>query len=67
MVRLGKFDKEKGMFNKRTENTTTIFADLNSEALALSFDFLRKVLNKENIDDKELERIVKSGSFKKNI
>lgn len=65
MIKLGKFDKEKGVFNKRTKSTTTIFADLNREALALSIDFLRKVLNKKDIDDKELEKIVKSGSFKK--
>ena len=65
MLRLGTFDKETGMFNKRSRGTTSIFADLNREALAISIDYLRKILNKETIDDKTLEKLVKSGSFGK--
>ena len=66
MVKLGSFDKEKNTFNKRTENTTTIFPDLNREALALTYDYLNQSLNGNlNIDDEELEKLIKSESFKK--
>ena len=65
MLKLGTFDKEKGSFNKRSKTTTNIFADLNREALALSIDYMRKSLNKQNIDDKDLEKLLKDGSFGK--
>ena len=63
MLKLGSFDNEKGKYSKRTKTTVTKFADLNREALALSIDTLLKYLNKETIDDKELEKIIKTGSF----
>lgn len=63
MLKLGTYDKEKGEFHKRTKNTVEPFADLNREALAMSIDVIIKMLNKEEIDDKELEILVKTGSF----
>ena len=63
MLKLGSFDKEKGKYTKRSRHTVTKFADLNREALALSIDYLLKYLNKEEISDKELEGLVKNGSF----
>jgi len=65
MLKLGPYNKETGKFNKREDNTTGVFADLNREALAISIDYVRKMLNKEKIDDESLEKLVKSGSFKK--
>jgi len=65
MLKLGTYDKEKGEFHKRTRNTVEPFADLNREALAMSIDMMIKMLNKEEIDDKELEILVKTGSFQK--
>ena len=63
MLNLGYFDKEKSKFYKRTKGTVYPFCDLNREALAMSIDLLIKGLNKETIDDKDLEILVKSGSF----
>ena len=63
MLKLGNFNKETGKYSKRTKSTIAIFADLNREALALSIDTLLKYLNKKTISDKELETIVKTGSF----
>lgn len=65
MLKLGTFSKEKGMYNRRTKETVAPFADLNREALALSIDMITKNLNKESIDDEQLETLVKGGSFQK--
>lgn len=65
MLKLGSYDKEKASFNKRSKSTTSIFLDLNREALALSIDYIRKYLNKNEIDDKDLEKLLKDGSFGK--
>ena len=59
------YDKKNKTFSKRSKGTTSPFVDLNREALALSIDFLLKVLNKEEIDDKQLEVLVQGGSFGK--
>ena len=63
MLKLGSFDKEKGKYLKRTKHTVSKFADLNREALALSIDALLNFLNRKEISDKELEKLVKTGSF----
>ena len=65
MLRLGTFNKNTGKFNKREKNNTSVFADLNIEALRLSIELLRKYLNEEPINDKDLFNLVKTGSFKK--
>lgn len=65
MLSLGYFDKEKNKFYKRNKNTVYPFCDLNREALSMSIDLLIKNLNKKEIDDKDLEILVKSGSFQK--
>ena len=63
MLKLGNFNKETGKYTKRTKHTVSKFADLNREALALSIDTLLKYLDKKDINDKELEQLVKTGSF----
>jgi len=65
MLNLGYFDKEKSKFYKRTKDTVYPFCDLNREALSMSIDLLIKSLNKEEIEDKDLEILIKSGSFQK--
>ena len=63
MLKLGNFNKEIGKYTKRTKHTVSKFVDLNMEALALSIDTLLKYLDKKDIDDKELEQLIKTGSF----
>ena len=65
MLRLGNYNKETGEFGKRTKDTVAPFCDLNREALAMSIDMIIKLVDKEKIEDKDLEILVKSGSFKK--
>ena len=65
MIRLGYFDKKEDKYTKRTESTVKPFIEINREALAMVYDELIKVLNNEDIDDKKLEELLKSGSFSK--
>jgi len=65
MQRLGAYDKEKGNFNKRTDSTTSVFIDLNYEALALVYDNLCTVLGGNKLDDESLQKIIENGSFAK--
>lgn len=65
LLRLGKYDKVRGTYNRRTSDTIAPFVELNSEALALSMDLVIKTIKKETIDDDELKRLAESGSFEK--
>lgn len=65
MLKIGYFDKKENKFTKRTSSTVKPFVEINREALALVYDELVKVLDKEKIDDTEMELLLKSGSFSK--
>jgi HEAT repeat protein len=55
VVKLGKFDKEKGSFAKRTNDTVAAFPDLNREALANVVDWVVKALDKDTL--KQIEAL----------
>ncbi len=64
--KMGVYDKEKHEFSKRTKDTTTVFPDLNREALAYVDDVLQKhYLKHEKHDDQELNRILDTANFSK--
>ena len=65
MLKLGYFDKEKNSYTKRTESTVKPFIELNREALSLIYSELKKVLDKESIDDEKLNALINNGSFSK--
>ncbi len=65
MTKLGKYDKEKHRFTKRTKGTTMPFPELNAEALAHTIEAVTKYQEGENITDEKLESLVDSGSFGK--
>ena len=65
MLKLGYFDKEKNSYTKRTESTVKPFIELNREALSLIYSELKKVLDKESIDDEKLNELINNGSFSK--
>ena len=65
MVKLGSYNKETRKFNKRTESTTTIFVDLNYEALALVYDSLSKFIERKEIEEELLKKLLEGGSFSK--
>ncbi len=65
MLKIGKYDKIKGIFNRRTNETVVPFIDLNREALSLAIDLITKYVRKEKNEDDELKKLVASESFQK--
>ena len=65
MLKLGSYDKAKGEYNKRTKHTIKPFIEINREALAMVYDSLCNFLQKEEINDIELEILLESGNFGK--
>lgn len=65
MLKIGSFDKEKREFKSRSKNTVAPFCDLNREALAMSIDMVTRMLEHRPIEEKELDVLIKTGSFSK--
>ena len=65
IVKLGEYDKEKKVYNKRTEYTISMFPEINREAIALTYDYIIDNLEGKEIEDKKLEELIENGSFKK--
>ncbi|HNZ84403.1 MAG TPA: hypothetical protein PKZ29_01580 [Candidatus Woesebacteria bacterium] len=64
VIKMGVYDKDKKEFSKRTKDTTTIFPDLNREALAYCYDVITKYyLKREGHVSEELRSILESTSF----
>ena len=65
MLKMGTYDEGLGIYQKRTKNTEAPFVDCNPELIAKSIELIKKHINKEKIEDKELDSIVKTCSFQK--
>ena len=66
MLKLNKFDKEKGEFGRRSKTTTEVFIELNSEALARVYDTLVKEIGTDEEISEEASKALENGeSFKK--
>ncbi len=69
VAKLGAYDKDKKIFQKRSNGTTTPFAELNREALAYVYDSLHrsKILHEhgEGADDEKLQKLLKGADFGK--
>ena len=65
MLKLGTYNQSAQAFNKRSKYTTAAFVELNKDVLNKSMDLIIKIVNKEAIDDEELNQLVKDGSFTK--
>ena len=63
MLTIGNFDTNKGIYNKRSKTTVAPFPELDREILSKSIDLVIKEVNKEEIEDKDLEQLVKNGNF----
>lgn len=63
MLKIGNYDAEKGTYNSRTKKTVAPFPELDREVLAKTIDLVIKEVNKEKIEDKDLEQLVKNGNF----
>lgn len=69
LTRLGAYDKDEGVFQKRSRGTTAPYPELNREALAYVYDRLNKHIRKEKIEDAgndtKLRKLLQSGNFGK--
>ena len=63
MLTIGNYDTNKGIYNKRSKTTVAPFPELDREVLSKSIDLVIKEVNKEEINDKDLEQLVKNGNF----
>ncbi len=53
MLKLGKYNKEKEEFAKRTSSTVSPFIELNPEILGKIYDLLIKMINKKTMTEEE--------------
>ena len=66
MLKLNKFDKEKGEFGKRSKTTTEPYIELNREVLARVYDTLTKEIGTDEEISEEVSKALENGeSFKK--
>lgn len=65
IVKIGAYDEVKGRYNRRTRNTIAPFIDIDYEVIAFIYDNLCNFLSGNKLNDKELERIIRSCSFYK--
>ena len=63
MLTIGNYDINKGIYNKRSKTTVAPFPELDREVLSKSIDLVIKETNKEEIEEKDLEKLVKNGNF----
>jgi len=65
MLGLGKFDKEKSVFTKRTKTMVDGFLELNPEILAQIYTVLSHEIGEYDLDQEEIKALEKGDSFKK--
>ena len=63
MLTIGNYDQEKETYTKRSKTTVAPFPELDKEILSKTIDLVIKEINKEEIEDKNLEKLVKNGNF----
>lgn len=65
VTQLTNYDREKGLFRKRSRGTTAIFPELNVEALSFVYSTLEAKLNNENIEDRTTADLAAGANFAK--
>lgn len=65
VLKLGKFDKEKNEFTKRTKTTVEPYIDLNREVLAQVYNTLSHQIEKDELTKMEEQALTNGESFKK--
>lgn len=64
ILKLGKFDKEKKKFRKRTKDTISPFIEINSEVISKIYTILSKMIFKKDLTENERELLNNGESFK---
>ena len=65
MLKMGNYDEGIEGYQKRSEDTESPFVDANPEIIAKAIEIIQKSVNKEDLEDEELEKLIKSGNFSK--
>lgn len=65
MLSIGTLNSDRTSYLKRDKNTVAPFVEIDSEILGKCTEFLKHSLNRENIEDVEINELVKSNSFSK--
>lgn len=65
MLKMGNYDEGIGGYQKRSKDTESPFVDANPEIIAKAIEAIKKVVDKEDLNDEELDKIIKIGSFAK--
>lgn len=65
MSKLGEFDKERMIFNKRDQSTVAPYPSLNEEAVRATYLAVNDYLNHRQSTDQELASVLESGNFNK--
>lgn len=65
MLSIGNLNKDKDGYGRRNNSNVNPFVSFDAELLGKCVDFVMQAFNKEEITDKEVEKLVSSGSFPK--
>ena len=65
MLKMGNYDEGIGGYQKRSKDTESPFVDANPEIISKAIEIIEQKINKKDIDDDELKKIVSTGSFSK--
>ena len=65
MLKMGNYDEGIEGYQKRSKDTEAPFVDANPEIIAKAIETIEKSINKKEINDKELESLIKTGNFSK--
>lgn len=65
MLKLGKYDKERGKFTKRSKDTTIPFIEVNPEILGQMYTLLSKMIEKKELHLEEINALNNGESFNK--
>ena len=65
MLKMGNYDEGIEGYQKRSKDTEGPFIDANPEIIAKAIEIIEQKVNKKDINDDELKKIVSTGSFSK--
>ncbi len=65
MLKMGTYDEAHEVYQNRSKKTLAQFVDANPEIIANAIDILEKQLEKKEINDEEIKRVIETGSFSK--
>ena len=65
MLKMGTYDEAHEVYQNRSKKTLAPFVDANTEIIANAIDILEKKLEKKEINDEKIKKVIETGSFSK--